>query len=31
MEKKQVRENLESKLSRYFGVSAAEATKEQMY
>ena len=31
MEKSEVRKNLESKLSRYFGVSATEATKEQMY
>ena len=31
MEKIEVRQNLESKLSRYFGVSASEATKEQMY
>ena len=31
MEKNEVRENLESKLSRYFGVSAPEATREQMY
>ena len=31
MEKIEVRHNLESKLSRYFGVSASEATKEQMY
>ena len=27
----EVRQNLESKLSRYFGVSPAEATAEQMY
>ena len=31
MEIKEVRAQLESKLSRYFGVSAPEATKEQMY
>ena len=27
----EVRQNLESKLSRYFGVSPVEATAEQMY
>ena len=31
MGKNEIRQSLESKLSRYFGVSAAEATKEQMY
>ncbi len=31
MEKNEVRQNLESKLSRYFGVSFTEATREQMY
>lgn len=30
-QKKQVRENIEAKLSRYFGVMPREATREQMY